>query len=102
MAYEYRPNGGSLFKNTEMRPDRKDPNLTGKIMLPDGTLHWFKGWTKETGAGEKWISVQIGDRCQVQQQTAPASVPPLDAHNAAKANGYKPPSLSELDDDIPF
>jgi uncharacterized protein (DUF736 family) len=61
MAYEQRPNDGSLFRNKEMRADRKDPNLTGKIMLPDGTLHWFKAWTKESAAGEKWLSCQIGD-----------------------------------------
>lgn len=86
--FEMRPNGGSLFKNKDMRPGKKDPNLTGKIMLPDGTLHWFKGWTKTTQAGEKWISCQIGDRCQ--QQPVASSVPPLGS--AAVDN----------DDDIPF
>jgi hypothetical protein len=71
-----------------MRPDKKDPNLTGKIMLPDGTLHWFKGWTKTTQAGEKWISCQIGDRCQ--QQPVASLVPPLGA------------AAADNDDDIPF
>ena len=86
--FEIRPNSGSLFKNKDMRPDKKDPNLTGKIMLPDGTLHWFKGWTKTTQAGEKWISCQIGDRCQ--QQPVASLVPPLGA------------AAADNDDDIPF
>ena len=86
--FEMRPNGGSLFKNREMRPDRKDPNLTGRIMLPDGTVHWFKGWTKTTQAGEKWISCQIGDRCK--EQPMASSVPPLGS------------AVVDNDDDIPF
>lgn len=105
MAYEYRPNGGSLFRNTDMRPDKKDPDLTGKIMLPDGQLHWFKGWKKQTAAGDEWISVQIGNQVQGQAAQSQSAVPPLDAHSRAKGNGYQPqpaPSLTELDDDIPF
>jgi len=86
--YEMRPNSGALFKNKDMRPDKKDPNLAGKIMLPDGTLHWFKGWTKTTQAGEKWISCQIGDRCK--EQPMASSVPPLGV------------AAADNDDDIPF
>lgn len=99
MAYEMRPGSGSLFRNKDKRPDRKDPDVKGKLMLPDGSLYWFSGWTKVTNAGEKWISVQIGN--PVQQtggSNLPGGVPPLDAHNAAKANGYQP----DTDDDIPF
>jgi hypothetical protein len=96
MAYEMRPSSGSLFKNNEMRPDKKDPNLKGKIMLPDGSTHWISGWTKQTNAGEKWISLQIGN--PVQGAGKPASVPPLDAHNAAKGNAF----VADDDSDIPF
>ena len=96
MAFEQRPNDGSLFRNKEMRADRKDPNLTGKIMLPDGTLHWFKAWTKESAAGEKWLSCQIGDRCQ--QQPMASSVPPLGSQAAAKPNAF----MASDDSDIPF
>ena len=96
MAYEQRPNDGSLWRNKEMREGKKDPNLTGKIMLPDGTLHWFKGWTKESAAGERYISCQIGDRCQ--QQPMANSMPPLGAQSAAKANAL----MQSDDSDIPF
>lgn len=104
MPYEYRPNSGSLFRNTDMRPDKKDPDLTGKLMLADGQLYWFKGWKKQTAAGEEWISVQIGNPVQGGGVQMRSSVPPLDAHSQAKANGYQPqkPKLTELDEDIPF
>jgi hypothetical protein len=97
MAYEMRPNDGSLFRNKDKRPDKRDPDLTGRIMLPDGTVHWFKAWSKVTGAGDKWLSCQIGDRCQ-QQQPMASSVPPLDAHGAAKGNAF----VADDDSDIPF
>lgn len=91
MAYEMRPNSGSLFKNNEKRPDKKDPDVKGKIMLPDGSTHWISGWTKQTTAGEKWISLQIGNPVQ-------GAAKPVSDHSAAKANAF----VSEPDDDIPF
>lgn len=91
MAYEMRPGSGSLFRNKDKRPDKKDPDLTGKIMLPDGTVHWFKAWSKATGAGEKWLSCQLGDPVQ-------GAAKPLDAHNQAKGNAF----VVDTDDDIPF
>lgn len=92
MAYEIRANTGSLFRNVDKIPDRKDPDLTGKIMLPDGTLHWFKAWSKQTSAGERWLSCMIGDRCQVQ----PGG---MSQHSVDKGNGYQP---QPDDSDIPF
>ena len=88
MAYEMRPNQGSLFRNKEMRTDKKDPNLTGKIMLPDGSTHWVSGWTKTTTAGEKWISLNIGSLVQQAGGSGPAQAAPA--------------SRVEFDDDIPF
>ena len=74
MAYEMRPNQGSLFRNKEMRTDKKDPNLTGKIMLPDGSTHW--------------VSLNIGNPVFQSGGAGPAQAAP-----AARV---------ELDDDIPF
>lgn len=90
MAYEMRAGSGSLFRNTDKRPDKKDPDVKGKIMLPDGTTYWLSGWTKVTQAGEKWISVQIGNPVQ-------GAGKPLNAHNQAEGNGFQP-----QDEDIPF
>lgn len=88
MAYEMRPNQGSLFRNKEMRTDKKDPNLTGKIMLPDGSTHWVSGWTKTTPAGERWISLNIGN-------------PVFQSGGSGYAQAA-PVARVELDDDIPF
>ena len=84
-----RAGSGSLFKNNN-KTTENHPNLTGKIMLPDGAVHYISGWTKQTAGGDKYISVSIGK--QVDQ---PA---PVSAHNQAKANGYQP----QKDSDIPF
>ncbi len=88
MAFEHRPGQGSLFKNNKKRLDRKDPDLDGRIMLPDGALHWFKAWEKKDATGQSFFSCQIGDLCAVQQ-------------SGAKANGYQP-QAANLDEGIPF
>ena len=83
MAYELRVGQGQLFKSKSMKSE-KSPNLTGKVMLPNGVLVYVSGWTKETSAGEKWISLQLGDPVNQQQ-----------AHQAAlKSN--------DVDEGIPF
>jgi hypothetical protein len=100
MAYEMRAGSGSLFKN-----DRKEkethPDLKGKVMLPNGEVRWLSCWKKQTAAGATWLSISIGEL--VQPMTGGSNlpgggVPPLDAHNKAKANAYMP----DTDDDIPF
>lgn len=95
MAYEMRAGQGSLFKNKKKTTD-KHPNLNGKVMLPNGEVRWVSGWTKKTESGDAWISLSIGDVVQGQG----GGMPPLDAHNEAKGNGYAP--VTDLDDDIPF
>jgi hypothetical protein len=89
MAYEYRPGGGSLFKNKEKRPDKKDADMKGKVMLPDGTLCFFDAWSNTSAAGEKYLSVRIGNPCQQQPS----------AHSVAKGNGFQP---QPVDDDVPW
>ena len=64
MAYEMRAGQGSLFKNDKRTSD-KAPTLKGKVMLPNGEVRWISGWTKETSAGDKWISLQEIGRAHV-------------------------------------
>lgn len=85
MAFEHRAGSGSLFVNNKKRPDKKDPDYDGRIMLPNGELHWFKAWEKKDSSGQTFFSCQIGLPCSVQS-----------AHGQAKANGY------QTDSDIPF
>lgn len=86
MAYEMRPGQGSLFRNEKKTTD-KHPNLKGKVMLPNGEVRWVSAWTKETSAGDKWISFSVGEL--VQQQGG----------GMVLDNQAKQPST---DDDIPF
>jgi len=91
MAYEMKPGQGSAFKNDKKTEDWH-PAFKGKVMLPDGSLHWLDVSPKKTQAGDTWISVKIGKQIE-----APAAKP-LDAHSAAKANAF----VADADDDIPF
>jgi len=64
-----RPGQDSLFKNKDKTTD-KHPSLNGKVMLPNGEVRWVSGWTKVTEAGDKWISLSIGELCQQQAKVA--------------------------------
>jgi uncharacterized protein (DUF736 family) len=86
MAYEMRAGQGSLFKNDQKTTD-KHPNLKGRVMLPNGEVRWASGWDKYTEAGEKWISLSIGELCQ--QQSGGQAV-------------AAPARVVAVDDDIPF
>jgi len=88
MAYEMKPGQGSLFKNDKKTSD-SHPNLKGKIMLPNGEVRWMSAWTKTTTAGEKWISLNVGELVQQAGGSGYAQAAPV----------AKP---VDLDDDIPF
>lgn len=90
MAYEMKPGSGSAFKNDKKTEDWH-PAYRGKVMLPDGSVHWLDISPKKTKAGDTWIAVKVGNQIE-------AAAKPLSAHNAAKANAF----VSEPDDDIPF
>ena len=93
MAYEMRAGSGSLFKNDKKTTDAH-PNLKGRVMLPNGEVRWVSGWTKKTAAGEPWLSLNIGELCQVQGAGGYNSTP----HPAL----LEPKAKPDLDDDIPF
>jgi hypothetical protein len=63
MAYEMRAGSGSVFAN-ERKTSEKHPDMTGKIMLPNGEVRWLSIWNKSTGAGKPWLSISVGDLCQ--------------------------------------
>ena len=79
MAYEMRPNSGTLFKNDE----KKEPNhadYQGEALI-DGKVYWFNAWIKEGKRG-KFMS------CSFREKTK---------------KGEKPVDRSkEVDDSIPF
>jgi len=94
MAYEIRAGQGSLFKN-DQKTTGTHPNLQGRVMLPNGEVRWVSGWTKTNVAGEKWISLSIGELCQQQGQAAPSGGYGQPAYSA-------PARVVAVDDDIPF
>ena len=97
--YEMRAGQGSLFKNDNKTDDRH-PNLKGKVMLPNGETRWISAWTKTTAAGNKWISLSIGDLVQQQGQPAPSGGYGQPSYPAPVRQAPAPLELS--DDDIPF
>lgn len=61
--FELKPGQGSLFPNQRKESDRH-PDVTGRIVLPDGTEHWLSGWWK--GRDGTILSLALGD--EVEQQ----------------------------------
>jgi len=91
MAYEMKPGQGSAFKNDKKTEDWH-PQFKGKVMLPDGSLHWLDVSPKKTSAGDTWVSVKIG------KQIDPPAAKPISEHSVAKGNAF----VADADDDIPF
>jgi hypothetical protein len=94
MAYEMKPGQGSAFKN-EKKTEDWHPPYRGKVMLPDGSVHWLDVTPKKTAKGDTWVAVKVGNKVQ---DAASDIAKPVSAHNQAKANGYQP----QQDSDIPF
>ena len=65
MAFELKPNCGSLFINQRKTQDTH-PDMTGEINI-DGKLYWLNGWSKITKDGKKWLSVSIKPKQQNKQ-----------------------------------
>lgn len=94
MAYEMRAGQGSLFKN-DKKTTESQPNLKGRVMLPNGEVRWVSGWTKRTAAGEAWISLSVGELCQVQGGGGYSPAPYAEPAQPRAA-------VPDTDDDIPF
>lgn len=82
MAYEKRPNSGTLGKNQRKTED-KHPEYAGEINV-DGTDYWLSAWVKTNGqSGEKFFSLSVKKKGSRGAGTAkPSSVkPPADEPN---------------------
>ena len=86
MAYEPRPNSGTIFKNDEKKKDT-DPNARGSALI-DGVEYWVSAWTnisKQTG--EPYQSLKFNKKDD----------------NRAPNPGIAPSTDPDpFDDDIPF
>lgn len=88
MAYELRVGQGQLFRARSKKSERS-PDMSGKLMLPNGVLVYVSGWRKVTQAGEEWISLQLGNPVDQNQ-----------ASQAAVAGMVR--QVNESDEQIPF
>ena len=86
MAKEYdNTNKGALFGNDRKRPDKKDPDLQGKINI-DGQERWLSAWFfsyEKDGVKRRGINLALGEIVQLKGEA-----------RQAKAD--------DLEDDIPF
>ena len=85
MAFEHKPGSGTLFTNDRKTADNQ-PDMTGEIKLPDGTLMRLAAWRKD-GTKGPFFSLKLSEITR----TA-AAAPPADT-------GPRP---DDLNGDLPF
>ena len=71
MAYEIRPNSGSLFKNEKQKETH--PDYKGSAMI-NGVEMWMSAWLKTGANGTKFMSFSFQPK--EQQQAAPPAARP--------------------------
>jgi uncharacterized protein (DUF736 family) len=79
MAYEMKPESGSLFKN-ERKEKETHADYRGECMI-DGQAYYMDAWVNTSKNGKKYLSVKF------------------------KAKGEKPadaPAFDDADSDLPF
>lgn len=57
MAYETKPDSGSLFKNDKREKDTH-PNAKGSALI-DGVEYWVDAWTNTAQDGRKYQSLKF-------------------------------------------
>jgi len=93
LEQELRSGEAKLWRNRKKKDPQKDaklPDFTGRIRWHNGTEAWLSAWENTSGAGNKWLKLNIGDY-----------ITPHSEHDQAKANGYQPQSL-DVDAGVPF
>lgn len=83
MAYETKPNTGSLFKSDKKESD-SHPDYKGSGII-DGVDYWLDSWINTSNAGVKYMSLKFKPKDAAQSPRASAPVHDVD-----------------LDDDVPF
>jgi hypothetical protein len=85
MAYEIKPNTGSLFANDRRESDTH-PNAKGSAVI-DGKEYWVDAWTNTASNGKKYQSLKF--KLKDQQRAAQVG------------GGFATPQVDDLDD-CPF
>lgn len=65
MAYEQKPNSGTLSRNDKMREGKQDAEYTGSALI-DGVEYWLNAWVNEfksgPNQGKKYFSVKFNPK----------------------------------------
>jgi hypothetical protein len=70
MSFQQRENSGSLFRDTQ-KAKPNDRDFSGSINVR-GEEFWVSGWTKETKAGKKYLSLAIKPKQAAPETTKPS------------------------------
>jgi uncharacterized protein (DUF736 family) len=87
MAYEQRPNTGSLFKNDRKETD-SHPDYKGSALIDGLGECWLDAWINEAKDGTKYMSLKLKPK-------EARSGPSPEYRAAVEAD-------TNLDDDVPF
>ena len=84
-------NRGGVWLNKKRDKDTS-PHYKGELNI-EGKEYWIAVWKNDPGVdGKKPV---LNFRAQVKE-------PKQDQHNQAKANGFAPDEVEDMDDEIPF
>lgn len=95
MAYEMKPGSGSAFPVDSKKEDWH-ADYKGKIMLPDGKVHYLDISMKQTQAGQEYVFVKLG------KETLAPGVAPTPQPKPLPRPDQKAAVFQDLDSDIPF
>lgn len=93
MAYEQKPNTGSLFKNDKKEADTH-PDYKGSGLIEGVGEVWLDAWINTSNNGTKYMSLKFKPKNADQRGSYAKQEP-------ARGGGYGEPGR-DLDDDVPF
>lgn len=89
MAYEQKPDSGSLFPNTRMREGKQDAQYQGSALI-GGVQYWVDCWENQPGRGPKF-GLRFRRKDSPQGQPRQASQPSSQPSNRMSAQPSAPP-----------
>ena len=94
MAYEVKPNSGSLFKNEDKQTETQ-ADYKGSLNV-DGVDYFLDAWINQAASGRKYMSVRVKRKDKQPEAAAPVPAPP------ARAPQRQAPKTGFDDMDVPF
>lgn len=91
MAYEMKPNTGSLFKNDRKEADTH-PDYKGTALIDGLGECWLDAWINTANNGSKYMSLKIKPKDGVKPPRSIGGVYDTDPQ----------PTPADLDDEVPF